>query len=152
MSTKEQFKMYLDPEMIERLDRLAEKNGRRSSQQVAEEIIAIYLPVWTAVTDAANRAISYQTQTQPEPKFEAFDLDAKIREGGSPDMIMSEWFTFEGRETPSDFGMMFFKGWETYSPEEKLAALNDAKRILDRTLTKTPKQKKLAPKGKRKTE
>lgn len=59
MSTK-QFKMYLDEDLISRLDKFAEKNGRRSAQQVAEEILTIYLPVWIAVNDAMSRATNYQ--------------------------------------------------------------------------------------------
>ena len=66
MSTK-QFKMYLDDDLVARLENLAEKGGRRSAQQVAEEILLTYLPVWSAVTDATNRAIRFQTENQTPP-------------------------------------------------------------------------------------
>lgn len=61
--------MYLEDEMVERLERVAERNGRRSAQQVAEEILATYLPVWTAVSDAMTRAVAYQSsQIEPKPE------------------------------------------------------------------------------------
>ena len=47
---------------------------------------------------------------------------------------MSAWFTFEKREYPADYGVAFFKGWQSFTPDEKLAALTDAKRVLDRSL------------------
>ena len=50
---------------------------------------------------------------------------------------MHEWLAFEGREYPSDFGIAFFRGWESFSAAEKVAAVRDAKRVLDR-VTKNP--------------
>lgn len=34
MGTKKQFKMYLDDEIVERLDDLASKTGKRSGQEI----------------------------------------------------------------------------------------------------------------------
>lgn len=65
MSTK-QFKMYLEEELVERLERIAERHGRRSAQQVAEEILLTYLPVWAAVSDAMARAVTYQSSQSQE--------------------------------------------------------------------------------------
>jgi hypothetical protein len=62
MGTKRQFKMYLDDDLVERLRRAAEKIGKDSGQEVAEEVLAIYLPVWASVNDATRRAIDYQTK------------------------------------------------------------------------------------------
>lgn len=61
MGTKEQFKMYLQPEQVERLEELAAKYGRRSGQQIAEEILSVYIPVWVANQDAIRRAMAYQS-------------------------------------------------------------------------------------------
>lgn len=47
---------------------------------------------------------------------------------------MSEWFRFEGRKYPKDFGVVFFAGWESYTEREKLDAIRDAKKVLDRNL------------------
>jgi hypothetical protein len=47
---------------------------------------------------------------------------------------MSEWFRHEGREYPQDFGVVFFQGWESFTESEKLDAVRDARKVLDRTL------------------
>jgi transcriptional regulator with XRE-family HTH domain len=64
-----------------------------------------------------------------------FDIADAVARLNNPDEIMKEWFEFEQRTYPSDFGVVFFKGWETYSDENKIAAIVDAKRVLDRSLT-----------------
>lgn len=64
----------------------------------------------------------------------AFDLEKAVREYNDPQKVMSEWFRFEGREYPSDYGVVFFKGWETFSPKVKIEAVKDAKKVLDRSL------------------
>lgn len=63
-----------------------------------------------------------------------FDIAAAIRRYNDPGMVMSEWFRHEGREYPEDYGVVFFQGWESYSEDEKLDAVKDAKKVLDRTL------------------
>jgi len=60
MSTKGQFKMYLDEDMIERLKQAATRFSRDSGQDVVEEIISIYLPTWVAVNESMRRAIEFQ--------------------------------------------------------------------------------------------
>lgn len=64
----------------------------------------------------------------------AFDVESAVLMYDNPHKTMSEWFTHEGREYPKDFGVMFFQGWETFTSEEKLDAVRDAKKVLDRTL------------------
>lgn len=63
-----------------------------------------------------------------------FDITAAIRSLNEPHLIMNDWFQFEGRDYPQDFGVAFFKGWESFGFEEKVEALRDAKRVLDRSL------------------
>jgi hypothetical protein len=60
MGTKKQFKMYLEEDLFERLKQAAEKIGKSSGQEVAEEIICTYFPVWLNVNDSMNRAVQYQ--------------------------------------------------------------------------------------------
>ncbi|MGE3468089.1 MAG: helix-turn-helix domain-containing protein [Pyrinomonadaceae bacterium] len=62
-----------------------------------------------------------------------FDIETALRRHDDPQSVMNEWFSFEGRESPRDYGIIFFRGWETFSNEEKVAALKDAKRVLDRS-------------------
>ena len=63
-----------------------------------------------------------------------FDVVAALAEFNDPQRVMSEWFRHEGREYPEDFGVVFFQGWETFSADERLDAIRDAKKVLDRTL------------------
>lgn len=64
----------------------------------------------------------------------AFDVIGAIRRFGNPQMVMSEWFRHEGREYPEDYGVVFFQGWDSFTAEEKVDAVRDAKKVLDRTL------------------
>ncbi len=65
-SEKIQFKMMLPNELVERLDLLAKKSGKRSGQEVVMELIDVYLPVWINVNDSMNRAVQYQTKIVAE--------------------------------------------------------------------------------------
>lgn len=65
---------------------------------------------------------------------ESFDVEAAVLSLDDPQLVMSEWFRHEGREYPQDYGVVFFHGWETFSPTEKVDAVRDAKKVLDRTL------------------
>ena len=63
--------------------------------------------------------------------IQEFDVEGAINRLDDPQHVMQEWLAFEGREYPSDFGIVFFRGWESYSPAEKIAAVRDARRALD---------------------
>jgi hypothetical protein len=62
MSPKSQFKFQIEDDFRERLNTAAKRHGRDTAQEVVEEILTIYFPVWLAVADSARRAIDYQTQ------------------------------------------------------------------------------------------
>jgi transcriptional regulator with XRE-family HTH domain len=66
----------------------------------------------------------------------AFDVEGAVNELNDPREIMRKWFSSEGREYPEDFGVIFFQGWAAYAHEEKIDAVRDAKKVLDRTLKK----------------
>ena len=70
----------------------------------------------------------------PVDEQPAFDIEKIVKKYDDPHRAMSEWFHHEGREYPEDFGVVFFQGWETFTIEEKLDAVKDAKKVLDRTL------------------
>jgi len=78
-----------------------------------------------------------------EEKTATFDLD-KSMASDDPYQIMSEWFTADGYAVPRDLGVIFFEGWETFSPEQKRDALVDAKRVIGRKLEQKPKGKVVA--------
>jgi len=75
-----------------------------------------------------------QLGTIDEPK--PFDVEDALATFGDPERVMSEWFKFEGRKYPKDFGVIFFQGWESFTEEERVDAIHDAKKVLDRTLSK----------------
>ncbi len=63
-----------------------------------------------------------------------FDIEKALLDNDDPHGVMSEWFKFDGRQYPQDYGVIFFRGWESFSFEEKLDAVRDAKKVLDRSL------------------
>ncbi|MCC6329714.1 MAG: helix-turn-helix domain-containing protein [Acidobacteria bacterium] len=82
----------------------------------------------------AERGVSVAEDLGPIDEPPAFDVVGAIIRYGDPQRVMNEWFHYEGREYPADFGVVFFRGWESFTHEEKLDALRDAKKVLDRTL------------------
>jgi len=62
----------------------------------------------------------------------AFDLDVSVGRYNDPKLILTEWYEFDGEKPPKDFGVVFFRGWETFTSEEKVDAIRDARRVLDR--------------------
>jgi transcriptional regulator with XRE-family HTH domain len=83
----------------------------------------------------AERLIDVEDLGEVDARPE-FDAAAAIRKYNDPRLVMNEWFLHEGRKYPADYGVVFFQGWETYTDEEKLDAVKDAKKVLDRTLKK----------------
>ncbi|MBK9155385.1 MAG: helix-turn-helix domain-containing protein [Chloracidobacterium sp.] len=63
-----------------------------------------------------------------------FDVESAVLRYDDPEKVMSEWFLHEGREYPADFGVVFFRGWGSFTFQERLDAVRDAKKVLDRTL------------------
>jgi transcriptional regulator with XRE-family HTH domain len=68
----------------------------------------------------------------------AFDIDGAVRLSDDPQRVMSEWLRSEGRQMPADYGVAFFRGWESFTHDQKVAAVRDAKQSIDRVL-KDPK-------------
>lgn len=65
-----------------------------------------------------------------------FDVASAIAKFSDPQTVMAEWLRFEGREYPSDYGVVFFKGWDGFSDDERIAAIRDAKKALDDAIGK----------------
>lgn len=68
---------------------------------------------------------------------EEFDLTSAVGAYDDPHQVMSAWFRHERRRYPEDFGIAFFRGWESFSVEDKVAAMRDAKQMIDRMLKNT---------------
>ena len=75
---------------------------------------------------------------KPKQSSVEFDVSESVKRLNDPERVMSEWFRHEGRKYPSDYGVVFFRGWESFDDDEKVAAVSDAKKVLDRSL-KHPK-------------
>ena len=75
------------------------------------------------------------TVEKPTAQLDVFDVRDAIERLNDPQTIMQEWFTFEGREYPSDYGVVFFRGWTAFTIDQKHAAIVDAKRAIDRSLS-----------------
>lgn len=67
---------------------------------------------------------------------DAFDVAAAVKTHDDPQKVMNLWFAHEGRQYPRDYGVVFFEGWNSFSTDEKVEAVYDAKRVLDRSLRK----------------
>lgn len=63
-----------------------------------------------------------------------FDVEGSVAKFNDPHRVLNDWFKYEGRKAPKDFGGIFFQGWETYTDAEKVDAVKDAKKVLDRAL------------------
>jgi transcriptional regulator with XRE-family HTH domain len=103
----------------------AEKRAPVSLDDVLDERIA-------QLIDQRVREIIAESGSAVPPA--EFDVESAVERFNDPERVMSEWLRFEGREYPSDYGVVFFRGWESFSPEDKIAAVRDAKRVLDRSL------------------
>jgi hypothetical protein len=66
----------------------------------------------------------------------AFDVEAAVSKSRDPHKVLNEWFKHEGRKVPKDYAVIFFQGWETFSEDERVEAIRDAKKVLDRSLKK----------------
>lgn len=87
----------------------------------------------TKITEMIDRRFAGKpSRVRPEPK--SFDVEAAVARFGDPTKIMNAWFRHEGRKVPRDYGVVFFRGWETFSTDQKADAIRDAKRVLDRSL------------------
>lgn len=73
---------------------------------------------------------------KPAKSTLGFDLDVAVRRHNDPKVILNEWYEFEGEKPPKDFGVVFFRGWETFTTDEKVEAVRDARRVLDRSKKK----------------
>lgn len=72
---KNQFKMYLDQDWIDRLTDAGAKYGRGSPQSVVEELINIYFPVWASVNTAMQKAVDQQSRAGIPQGARVLDID-----------------------------------------------------------------------------
>ncbi len=85
-----------------------------------------------------ERGISFAEDLGTIDERAPFDVALAVEREADPAKIMSDWFHHEGRVYPADFGVVFFQGWESFTAAERLDAVRDAKKVLDRTLRQKP--------------
>ncbi len=83
------------------------------------------------INERLNGEVQDLGRIDAAPKFNVEEAVIRL---GDPHLVMSEWFRHESREYPKDFGVVFFQGWESYTADERVEAVKDAKKVLDRTL------------------
>lgn len=86
------------------------------------------------IGEIVDRKLSGTASQARRVTSKSFDVESAVLRLNDASRVMDEWFQFEGREIPSDYGVVFFRGWESFSAEDKVAAVRDAKRVLDRSL------------------
>jgi transcriptional regulator with XRE-family HTH domain len=84
-----------------------------------------------------QRFNSFREKESTRAVFEPFDVESAVMRHNDPQIVMQDWFHHEGRDFPQDYGIVFFRGWETFSLRDKVAAVIDAKKALDRSLETT---------------
>jgi transcriptional regulator with XRE-family HTH domain len=60
-----------------------------------------------------------------------FDVEEILKNSDSIVQTINAWYEHEGRESPIDMAPIFFAGWETFTFDQKLAAVCDWKKALD---------------------
>ncbi len=75
-------------------------------------------------------------QTTRIQSLDTFDLGSALDRYDDPKLVMNDWLRHEGHEFPADYGVVFFRGWDSFSHDEKLDALMDAKKVLDRSVSR----------------
>ena len=92
-----------------------------------EEKIGEMIEQRFAATGKGTKAVSSEFD-------DSFNIEEAVLRLDDPAAVMRQWLGHEGREYPQDYGVVFFRGWQSFTPEEKVEAVRDAKRVLDRSL------------------
>ncbi|QQS33516.1 MAG: hypothetical protein IPM50_02730 [Acidobacteriota bacterium] len=61
-----------------------------------------------------------------------FDLEYSINKHDNWLDVLNEWYEFEGEEMPETMGASFMGGWKSFDKKQKIEAITDFKRFLDR--------------------
>ena len=85
-----------------------------------------------------RRFAQLDVQHTPGKTPSTFDVEGALAGYDDPQRVMREWFRYEKRAYPEDFGIVFFRGWESFTLEDKAAAVRDAKQMIDRVLKNVP--------------
>ena len=80
-----------------------------------------------------ERLAKNEQNTQDLGNIDEFDVEKSVRENDNIDLVLREWFEFENREYPENYGVDF-GGWEKLSFTRKVETVKDLKTTLDKAL------------------
>jgi len=106
-------------------DMFATGHGTKNYGQALEQLI-------NEIVDRRLAEIEKNKRRSSSKNIPAFDIDVSVGRHNDPKLILTEWYEFDGEKPPKDFGVVFFRGWETFTSVEKVEAIRDARRVLDR--------------------
>ena len=86
------------------------------------------------IAEMIDRKLAQLSQHPSAKTPSIFDVESALARYDDPQSVMREWFRHEKRAYPEDFGIVFFRGWESFTPADKAAAVRDAKQMIDRVL------------------
>lgn len=66
------------------------------------------------------------------PEVKDFDIEYAIENHDDWVDVVKEWYEFEGQEMPETMGASFMGGWKSFDKRQKIDAITDFKRFLDR--------------------
>lgn len=108
--------------------------GRKRSVSTRSQAIFDEELLEQRIREIVREEIAAVSPVQDLGAVDEFDLASAIERYDDPHKVMAAWFLAEGRKLPDDYGIIFFEGWETFSREQKLEAVLEAKKALDRRL------------------
>lgn len=129
-AVSERFRAMLDPQAYADVVERAKVIARLSAPELSAEEIAQRERIKEAIQKGIEGAI------MDLGTVDEFDIDGAIERLGDPYRVMEEWMQSEGLEYPRDYGVMFFDGWESLTPQQRADAIRDARKLLERTLKK----------------
>lgn len=63
-----------------------------------------------------------------------FNIERSIEMHDDWSQVLKDWYEYEGGEMPEDVGVSFMGGWRGFTKEQKIDAVKDLKKLLDRTI------------------
>ncbi len=61
-----------------------------------------------------------------------FDLATAIQTLNDPSEVLNAWYKHDGLSAYDDYSPQFFHGWDAFTLDERVEAITDVRRVLDR--------------------
>ncbi len=83
------------------------------------------------IREIVREEMNASAHTQELGQIDAFDLEAAVVRHQNPNTILNKWIKHDGGELRAGDGFLF-KGYEEKSTAERMAAITDAKKAIDK--------------------